>query len=96
MRYVFYIAMAGTLLMSGPLGCASSRTITVKTQEQVQRPGVMVGTQGARMEKETTTTTTVTQTPQESRGVLSTTIHFLGEVISWPFRLVGSLLRAIF
>lgn len=96
MRHVLYITMAGTLLMSGPLGCASSRTTTVKTEQRVQGPGVMVGTQGARTEKETTTTTTVTQTPQASRGVLSTTIHFLGEVISWPFRLVGSLLRAIF
>ncbi len=95
MRYVFYIAMAGTLLVSGLLGCANSRTTTVKTEQRVQRPGVMVGTESLRVDKETTTTT-VTQTPQESRGVLSTTIHFLGEVISWPFRLVGSLLRAIF
>lgn len=95
MRYVLYIVMAGTLLVSGPLGCASSRTTTVKTQEHVQRPGAMVGTEGVHVSKETTTTT-VTRTPQESRGILSTTIHFLGEVISWPFRLVGSLLRAIF
>jgi hypothetical protein len=55
----------------------------------------MVGTEEVRMDK-VTTTTTVTQTPQESRGILSTTIHFLGEVISWPFRLVGSLVRALF
>ncbi len=95
MRYVFYVVIAGTLLASGPLGCASRRITTVKTQEQVQRPGVMVGTEEVRMDK-VTTTTTVTQTPQESRGILSTTIHFLGEVISWPFRLVGSLVRALF
>ena len=95
MRYVLYVVTAGTLLVSGPLGGASSRTTTVKTEERVQRPGAMVVTEGVRVDKETTTTT-VTQTPKESRGVLSTTIHFLGEVISWPFRLVGAMFRAIF
>jgi len=95
MRHVLYLMTAGMLLVSGPLGCAGSRTTTVKTEERVQRPGVMVGTEGVRVGKETTTTT-VTQHPQESRGVLSTTVHFLGEVISWPFRLVGALLRALF
>ena len=95
MRYVLCLVTAGMLLMSGPLGCASSRTTTVKTEERVQRPGAMVGTEGVRVDKETTTTT-VTHTPQEPRGILSTTIHFLGEVISWPFRLVGGLLRALF
>ncbi len=95
MRHVLYVVTAGILLVSGPLGCASSRTTTVKTEEQVHRPGVMMGTEGVRVSQETTTTT-VTHTPQESRGVLSTTIHFLGEVISWPFRVVGALFRALF
>lgn len=95
MRHVLYLMTLGLLLVSSPLGCASSRTTTVRTEEQVQRPGAMMGTEGVRVNQETTTTT-VTQAPQESRGVLSTTVHFLGEVISWPFRLIGSLLRAIF
>lgn len=43
-----------------------------------------------------TPVTPVSRTPQPSRGVLSTTVHALGEVISWPFRLVGALVRAIF
>ena len=95
MRQMLYLVTAGLLLVSGPLGCANSRTTTVKTEERIQRPGVMGGTEGVRVSKETTTTR-VTHTPQESRGVLSSTIHFLGEVLSWPFRLVGALLRAIF
>ena len=95
MRHVLYLVTAGMLLVSGPLGCASSRTTTVRTEERVQRPGAMVGTEGVRVNSETTTTT-VTQTPQESRGILSDTIHFLGAVISWPFRMVGALLRVIF
>ncbi len=95
MRDVLYVVMASMLLVSGPLGCARSRTTTVRTEEQVHRPGVMVGTEVVHVDKEITTTT-VTHTPQESRGVLSSTIHFLGEVISWPFRLVGALFRALF
>ncbi len=95
MRHVLCLVAAGMLFVSGPVGCASSRTTTVKTEERVQRPGAMVGTEGVRVGTETTTTT-VTHTPQESRGILSTTIHVLGEVISWPFRLVGALLRALF
>ncbi|PIQ84344.1 MAG: hypothetical protein COV75_02835 [Candidatus Omnitrophica bacterium CG11_big_fil_rev_8_21_14_0_20_63_9] len=94
MRQVLYLVMAGMLLMSGPLGCASRHATTIKTEERVQRPGVMVGTEGVGVG--TKTTTTVAHTPQESRGVLSTTVHFLGEVISWPFRLVGALVRALF
>ncbi len=95
MRHVLYFVAAGMLLASASLGCASSRTTTVKTEERVQRQGTMVGTEVGPVGTKTTTTT-VTQTPQESRGVLSTTIHFIGEVISWPFRLVGGLLRALF
>jgi hypothetical protein len=67
----------------------------VRTEERVEGPGVVVGTEGVRVDRETTTTT-VTERPRESRGVLSSTVHFLGEVISWPFRLVGALLRALF
>ena len=95
MRHILCVVTAGLLLVSGPLGCARSRTTTVTTEERVQRPGAIVGTEGVRVSKETTTTT-VTHTPQESRGVLSTTIHFLGEVISWPFRMIGALFRALF
>jgi len=95
MRHVLYLVTAGLLLVSGPVGCASGRTTTVKTEERVQHPGAMVDSAGVRVGTDTTTTT-VTHTPQESRGVLSTTIHFLGEVISWPFRMVGALFRALF
>ena len=95
MRHVVSLMMVGLLLVSGPLGCASSRTRTVKTEEHVTYPGARRGNERVHVETDTTTTT-VTRTPQESRWVLSTTIHFLGEVISWPFRVVGALFRAIF
>ncbi len=95
MRYVLYLVTAGLLIVGSLPGCATGRTTTVKTEERVQRPGALVGTEEVRVDK-ATTTTTVTHTPQEPRGIFSTTVHVLGEVISWPFRVVGALLRAIF
>ncbi len=40
--------------------------------------------------------TTETSEDHEHRGVLGTTVDFLGEVISFPFRLVGGVISAIF
>ena len=42
------------------------------------------------VQRETTTTTS------EGGGVLSSTVDVVGEVVSLPFRAVGSLFRAIF
>jgi hypothetical protein len=39
---------------------------------------------------------TRTVNDDEPRGVISTTVHFIGEILALPFRLVGGLLRAIF
>ena len=95
MRHVLCLAVCGVLMVSGLTGCASGRTTTTKTEERVQRSGtsapqssagVLVGSE----------TTTVTKTEQEPRGILSTAVHVVGEIIALPFRLVGGLLRAIF
>jgi len=46
---------------------------------------------------ERTSTTRVVRTDEDApRGVLSTTVHFIGEIIALPFRIVGGLIRAIF
>jgi hypothetical protein len=47
-------------------------------------------------ERRTTKTVEVREDDDAPRGVLSTTVHFLGEIIALPFRLVGGLIRAIF
>jgi hypothetical protein len=46
------------------------------------------------VEKKTETTTT--ETSDDSGGVLSSTVDVVGDVLSWPFRAVGGLLRGIF
>jgi hypothetical protein len=45
---------------------------------------------------ETKSETTTTETSDDSGGVLSSTVDVVGEVLSWPFRAVGGLLRGIF
>ena len=45
---------------------------------------------------ETRTTKVVDGDDDAPRGVLSTTVHFIGEIIALPFRIVGGLIRAIF
>lgn len=37
-----------------------------------------------------------TEAEPEPRGVLSTAVHVVGELLALPFRLVGGLLRLIF
>ena len=81
-------------LTLGP-GCAS-RTRTVTTEQRVHSPaaGAQQTTPPVTVEKETTTT--VTTIRDEPRGVLSTTVHIVGEILALPFRLIGGLLRLIF
>lgn len=45
--------------------------------------------------EEHTMTTQRTVEPEPSRGVFSTAVHIVGEILSLPFRLVGALLRVI-
>lgn len=49
-----------------------------------------------RVDSTSTTRVDVDDDDDEPRGVLSTTVHFIGEILALPFRLVGGLLRAIF
>lgn len=67
-------------------GCSTHTTVT-KEVAYDDRTGRAVT-----VERETTTT----QTGTEDEGALSGTVTAVGEVISLPFRAVGSLLRAIF
>ena len=43
-----------------------------------------------------TTTTTDTVEPPHEEGILSTTVDVIGDVISWPFRVIGKAFEAIF
>ena len=80
-------------------GCASTHK-TTKTETTVAYPNEAVGDeeeQEREMVENTETTTTTTETTKaDSPGVLSSTVHAIGYVLSLPFIIVGGLLRAIF
>ena len=77
-------------------GCAR-RTTVVRTQTTAEYPVVEAQTSAPVVKERTTTTTTQeVHHDEEPRGVLSTAVHVVGEIIALPFRLVGALLRAIF
>ena len=74
-----------------------------RTVERRTTTTAVGGTPGTVDRVETTTTRVedddvdvVVRDDDEPRGVLSTTVHFIGEILALPFRLVGGLLRAIF
>jgi len=81
-RSIFLIIFALTMAT----GC-STQTKSVSTETREYPSNEVV-------EKKTESTTT--ETRGESSGVLSSTVDVVGEVVSWPFRAVGGLLRGIF
>ncbi len=81
------------LVLSLGSGCASE-TKTV-TRETTQYPAASAQESSAPIVERQTTETT-TETGKGSGGVLSTTVDFMGEVIAFPFRLVGAVASALF
>ncbi|MGH7856612.1 MAG: hypothetical protein ACREQY_04720 [Candidatus Binatia bacterium] len=82
-RVWLLVAVLGFAAVAVDIGCAT-RTTTV-TRE----------TDGDDGEKETTVTTTEEEVARPT-GILSTTLHVVGEVIALPFRLVAGLISIIF
>jgi hypothetical protein len=81
------------LMFSLVAGCASE-TKTVK-RETVQYPiASSQDAPGPVVERQTTETTT--ETKREPHGVISSGVHFVGEVIAFPFRLIGAAFSALF
>ena len=86
-----------TLLLgiSSPLGCASEKTTTTTTTHvrEFDDPDVASGPE-ARSDVVTEERTTTTD--DACGGVLSCTADFVGDVIAFPFRLIGGVFKAIF
>lgn len=85
------------LLMAA--GCASS---TRAVEHRYHRESVATATPATAAPATTTEhaavveqSTTVKETPEE-RGLLSSIVHVVGEILSLPFRLVGGLIRMVF
>ncbi len=69
-------------------GCAAHRT---ERQETVEYPDAAHAGDSPRIVEEKTTEDT-----QEHRGVIGTTVDFVGDVIAFPFHLIGDVINAIF
>jgi len=88
------------LVSSIGTGCSTaSKTTRSETETTISHPTDQ--TSASLYPSETTTvkkeSTTETETQSSSHGgVLSTTVDVVGEILAFPFRLIGGLIRAIF
>ncbi len=73
-------------------GCASHRTVRDETVEYPASDTTTATDENGRVVEQRTETSE----EHEHRGILGTTVDFLGEVIAFPFRLVGGVISAIF
>lgn len=78
------------------VGCASTNSYK-QTSTTTSSDGTQVTTTETTEYPQTTqtTTTTVEETPKE-RGLLGATFYFIGQVIAFPFKVVGGIIDAIF
>ena len=72
------------LICAGSPGCSSQQT----TETTVSRPD-------SDSESSSSTTTTTTTTTDEPDSVLGATVHAIGTVVLFPFRLVGDAVGLI-
>ena len=93
MRAIATLLLASMLALgagAGTIGCSSHTTTT--TTETVQHSPNPDGT----------TTTEVTKTEEHSHddgahfGILSGTVHVIGQILALPFKLIGGLFSIIF
>ncbi len=81
-------------------GCASdSRRVTREETVRTTNPDTSVEADDenhAGQVVETHTTVTDEEKKDHGGGVISTTVAFIGEVIAFPFHLVGAVFRTIF
>lgn len=86
--------------ITAPVGCASdSRRVTHEETVRTTSPDPSAEAEGDGHDGqvvETHTTVTDEEKKDQGGGVISTTVAFVGEVIAFPFRLVGALFRGIF
>jgi hypothetical protein len=87
MRSRNHAAIAFTLF----LGLAACSTTTKTTTTTTSVPS---SSDPNAVEERTTTTTT--KSGPGCSGVLSCTVDFVGDVIAFPFRLVGGVVKALF
>lgn len=97
MRKVAQSIVVLLFALSVVVGCSTQSAKSVETEKTVQysersqRP-----TEPVVVEKQTTKTEETTKTQGESVGLLSGTVHVVGQALALPFRLVGGLIGLAF
>ena len=79
-------------------GCATQDAKTVETQKTVEYAADSDRAASAPVvtEKQTTKTEETSKSDEASGGVLSGTVHVVGEVLALPFRAVAGLINLVF
>jgi len=78
MVMVCFISL-GAVSMAGCAGSTKTTTVTTQTTS---------GTSGGRS---TTTVTTQKETSSHPRGVIGCLFYTIGQILIWPFKVIGSL-----
>jgi hypothetical protein len=86
LQLVMTAAFAATLAV----GCASHTTQTETVTASRNTPA------GANASVERRTTTTERTDSDQHSGVMSNTVNTVGDVIAYPFRVVGGAIRSLF
>jgi len=95
MRRVTQLFIAVLFLSALLGGCATQRTSETVNRETVQYPADRARAPVV-VEQRTTEKTETTKTDGHSGGVLSGSVHVVGEVLALPFRAVAGLLGVVF
>ena len=95
--FLFVISFLMMVLFMFTEGCSSTKTVTHESTAYKTEQGSKSSVDGKSVVKETTTTTTTEEKPKEEHpGVLGATLHLIGDVLAFPFRLVAGIIDAIF
>ena len=97
MRRVIDAVIIASVAFSILTGCSTQSAKTVETQKTVRysAPSDQTPTDPL-VEQKSTRTEETTKTEGQSVGLLSGTVHVVGQAIALPFRAVGGLIDLVF
>ena len=82
-----------TLLVTG-MGCGGySKTVRVEERAERTEPA---GEPDTSVHEAAVARETTTVQRRESRGILSSTVHLIGQALALPFRLIAGFLETVF
>jgi hypothetical protein len=90
-KQILFAVFFGLLLLQIPACSSNHRSTTVVERSSSSSDPSMDAERSTTYEKSTTTSSN-----DEDESVLGATFDVIGDIISWPFRVVGALFRAIF